>query len=379
MGDYLTGKSIDLSEWQAFYHSVPEAKLGAREIAPAEDVLLALSQFSPELNEIETALRNPNAFWPINYDRPFETPLASETRLLHVAGVLALRATANLNENRAGLAFEDYVFSFDLNRGLFHGAPIIFYLIGIADRKIDDRILWEGIRRHAWNAAQLHEIAVKLSDINLLAEAKSALRVERAEGLQTFASVQSPDEKTKEFMRAALGSGFDVPPNLLYARPSGWWGQDRRQYALQNQIRIEAIHLQDGVFDKLREPPQPNPSAETWQMIYTPLSFIATRGLGRIGAWIAEAEEHRRLAMLACFLEEYYLTHKEYPVGLDSLTNLPPHLNEEVLTGRPLHYQRKGAGYSLYSTGWDETDHGGTPRTSDPSNEDHYDWVWPSP
>jgi hypothetical protein len=79
----------------------------------------------------------------------------------------------------------------------------------------------------------------------------------------------------------------------------------------------------------------------------------------RFGPNIARAETRRRMARLACWLEEYRLAHGQYSDDLGQLSGLPPHLNQEVLSEAPLHYQRKDAGYTLYSTGWEQKDDGG--------------------
>jgi len=98
-------------------------------------------------------------------------------------------------------------------------------------------------------------------------------------------------------------------------------------------------------------------------------------GLDDVGYQIARAETYRRLARLACRLEEYRIAHGQYPDKLDDLPDLPTHLNQEVLSEQPLRYQHKGDGYLLYSIGWDQKDNGGV-QGVDPSVGD---WPWPSP
>jgi len=94
-----------------------------------------------------------------------------------------------------------------------------------------------------------------------------------------------------------------------------------------------------------------------------------------MGNQIAKAETYRRLARLACRLEEYRLAHGQYPDTLDALPDLPAHLNQEVLSEQPLQYHRKGNGYSLYSLGWNQKDDGGVYSTDAKEG----DWPWPSP
>jgi len=112
-----------------------------------------------------------------------------------------------------------------------------------------------------------------------------------------------------------------------------------------------------------------------WSAIYVPISAFGFPAGDNIGSTIAKAEIYRRLARLSCRLEEYRLAHGQYPDQLDALPDLPPHLNQEVLSEQPFRYQRKGDGYLLYSIGWDQKDNGGVLATDDRQG----DWPWPSP
>jgi hypothetical protein len=113
----------------------------------------------------------------------------------------------------------------------------------------------------------------------------------------------------------------------------------------------------------------------TWGEIYIPLTTVTLPNIDDSGLTIAKAETYRRLARLACRLEEYRLAHGQYPEKLDELSDLPAHLNQEVLSEEPLRYQRKDEGYLLYSLGWNQKDDGGVRATDDKEG----DWVWPSP
>jgi hypothetical protein len=78
------------------------------------------------------------------------------------------------------------------------------------------------------------------------------------------------------------------------------------------------------------------------------------------------------------------LKQGHYPEKLDELSDLPPRLNQEVLSEKPFHYQLKGNGYLLYAVGWDGIDHGGVPtgprvEHGETVGNADYDWVWPSP
>jgi hypothetical protein len=374
---YLDGQGIDLNAWQHFYRTLPQANLSAEIGTPAQDVLHALSQFDPEMNEVEAAVSNPHAYWPLNYDKPWDITLGGITGMLQVARVLPLRAVAHLDNREVDLAKKDYLCSFKLNRPLAQHCLLINYLVMIGVRSIDDAILWEGIHRHAWDNVQLQEMEATLTSTDMLALAAKTLRLERAWSLNTTSLTQAwgPDVKVNV-------TEYDLSMwYFFHIRPKGWWDQDRCAYSFMVQQQIDAIDPVQGVFNKI---PEHDSSHSIMEQVYIPITQAVRYTFANIDHKIAQAETYRRLARVACRLEEYYLTHKQYPQELDELPDLPPHLNQEVLSKQPLHYQRKGDGYLLYSTGWDRKDHGGVrtgPRVEDGAkvaNAD-YDWVWPSP
>ncbi len=79
---YLRGESIDLGAYQEFYRTLQGDGLSGSIGTPAQDVLKALSQIDPQMDEIEVALSNPKAYWPINYDFPQNGDFYAPTRLL---------------------------------------------------------------------------------------------------------------------------------------------------------------------------------------------------------------------------------------------------------------------------------------------------------
>ncbi len=154
--------------------------------------------------------------------------------------------------------------------------------------------------------------------------------------------------------------------------------QDRKEYCLVHQDIIDAIHPGQETLARLSGAKSaPSAAKLNLNSSVTPIARIAAENLSRFESQDCRGRNNRRLARLACRLEEYYLMHRGYPERLDELSDLPPHLSQEVSREKPLHYQRKGGGYVLYSPGWDGSDRGGTPRGI--TTEEGYDWVWPGP
>ena len=371
---YYKGQPVNLIAWQHYYKTLPEAHLSGPSGTPAQDVLKALGQIDSEWNETFGALQDPKAYWPLDYDRSFFPSYRPITRYLTICKVITIRTEAHLENNQSDLAERDYQLSFSLNETLVRNCNMICLLIFIGDRAVADGALWEGLHRHAWSLQQLQEMEAALENEQLLNLAQRAFRVERASGLQLFRIVEGSDSESFRRWKSVFGYRTWY---LVHARPAGWWNQDKTAYVRRKQELIESIKPGAGTVTRLAPTLPLDDLQEIQFLAITPLSRIMNSAEGGLPGKVAEAETHRRLTIIACRLEEYYLAHKEYPDALSDLADLPPHLNEEVVTSRPMHYGRKGASYFLYSTGWDGKDRGGTPRG--PRTGDNYDWVWPGP
>jgi hypothetical protein len=219
----------------------------------------------------------------------------------------------------------------------------------------------------------------------MLALATDSFRTERSwmiEAMQVFQNsnwdVVGEAEYNDIFYALRLN---DLP--ISHLRPNGWWNEDRSAYSLGMQKHIDAISLSQGTLSSAPFPFHDMSNSWAWNRaetelgsaIYIPVSALVFPSVDNMGPRIARAETYRRLARLACRLEECRLAHGQYPDTLDALPDLPAHLNQEVLSEEPLRYQRKGDGYQLYSVGWDQKDDGGVLATDDKVG----DWPWPSP
>ena len=384
LANYRKGQAIDLSQWQRFYHSIPQSLLSQDYKTPAADVLQALSQFDSDLREIDAAVSRPGGFWPIYYTQPVaQKPLLLNSR---IAEVLRLDAVAHLENHQADLAEKDFLLVLRLDRPTESNCLIADLLDLIKNRNCAESILWEGLRRHEWDSGQLVEMESALAATHVLSLAKLAFRGDRALVLRTLDFQQSHNTD------AALDDGvYGFPPlvplyHLRYVRPSGWWDQDRILLCTGHQRYIDGIDLGKGRIKKgaFEDDKEVNPDSQDssrkevvnlcWA-IYTPVDQYSWHWADKDGPVIAQGETYTRLSRLACRLELYRISHGEYPDRLNQLLDLPPRLDLEVLREQPLHYGRKGIGYFLYSTGWDEKDHGGVPQ----ADSEEGDWTWPSP
>jgi hypothetical protein len=378
LGNFTKSQPTDLVVWQKFYRSLPEAHLPAQAGTPAQDILETLGQFGAQIDEIPAAVSKDNAFWSTDFDKPFLTPLEGRAFMVTLSEVLSLRAVAHLDNGEAGLAEQDYLLSLNLRPPLVKGCFITNYLMIRGILSSSETILWEGLHRHAWNQMQLSAMDSALASTDMVALAKQSFRVDRAAQLQMMEHYQAPDPTFLQLPEVRSDDSIAELRRLSLVRPTGWWDQDRRHFSLLAQHGIDALNVARGTINPASFAPEHETPRALWKMIYIPISMISGSTFDYLGQPIAEAETYRRLARLACRLEEYRLAHGQYPDQLDDLPDLPAHLNQEVLSEQPLRYRRKGDSYLLYSVGWNQKDDGGVPHEYFPPNQAD-DWPWPGP
>ena len=215
------GKLTDLESWQKYYRSVP----GASHVTdlsgtPAKDVVKALSQFDSELYEIDTAVSNPNAYWPIDYKHSSGGFIGGTGAFFSIVKVIQLRAVARLDNQETDLAEKDYLFTFRLGQPLTKGCFLINYFILADIRNYSDAILSEGLRRHSWDDAQLHEMESALASTDMLALAVDGLRMSRASLLGWMKNLQDGDPDTLKVARTSEDPVFLIfIPRLGFVRP----------------------------------------------------------------------------------------------------------------------------------------------------------------
>jgi hypothetical protein len=332
--------------------------------------------------EIDSALHDPESYWPLDCIipcPPFKMDrLAGFIRVLdvyQVAGqVLQMQGIARLENGEAEKAEQNFLFVQRLAQSLLRAPGVVNSIMAGGVQQRGEGLLWEGIRRHAWKDAQLRNMDTVMASVDFLKSYREILRFERGASIQCLSYVQQkqpipvPYPERKKYKWDEMILFFGVAPK-------GRIDQAKSYFCREIQKGIEAIDLNRGTLD-------PAPFAENKKSLMVP--FLDLQDLDRSSHSVAEAETYLRMGRLACFLELYYLKQGHYPEKLDELSDLPPHLNQEVLSEQPFHYQRKNSGYLLYSIGWDRIDHGGVPtgpRVEDGETVENcdYDWVWPSP
>lgn len=389
LGRLERGTFADLKGCAEFYRGNTNYPQAAASATPAETVLVALSKFAPELQELrEAAVDRPSCRYPIHYtdEPPFAILLPHLAPLKRLVLLTEVQAVAELEASRPAEALQDVQVGLRLSDSL-HGEPLLIsHLVRLASLQLVLQTVREGLHRHRWTEPQLADLEASLSSLDLLAEYKAALRGERAFSAAGFDYMrrQGWGFNANEYLSNAPGGG--VPP--VNAMPGGWLCQNLLtilQWA--DQFALPAVDERaHRVYPEINEQGR----VAVQHLRAGPYTLFATMLLPALTNLVqkpARAQVYVDSARVACALERYRLAEGKLP---QNLTDLVPRflssVPKDVMDGQPLRYRlQPDGGYRLYSVGWNQLDEGGvlgsskheeatdSPRAADVSRGD---WVW---
>lgn len=290
---------------------------------------------------------------------------------------LRVRANAHLRAGRTDLALADLETSLRLVDHLKAEPHLISALLRVAALNISLQVAWEGLEDRRWSAPQLASLQADLARIDLLPSLKLAWQAEREMSITALTAL-AENRSTPSFEiegRSArawagpLGRGWVYRNLLAYCRfmTTLVEAQDPQAHRVYpNRLLDPVVWLKERRFRKDLIMAQIALPALTDQVI----RFSRTQALIDQG-------------VVVCALERHRLEKGQYPERLEAL--VPAYLQalpHDLVTGEPLHYLRKGEGFTLYQVGWNGQDNDGTvawtgegkDRKVDP---DRGDWVWP--
>jgi len=356
--------------------------------SPAQDVLLVLRRFDPELDELKReAVRRPLDRWAIGYLKsPFDVLLPHLANVKGLCSLLQLREMAELEVGEREGAWSDLNLGIRLTESVRREPIIISQLVRAACWDLVLAPFRQPIRAHQLTEAQLVSLQQRLIAVDLLEGYECSMGGERVFDSTWLALTRAEcDSMRGEYNPELIQSLFDILRFTTYA-PRGW--------VYQNQVVL--CRLTDNYLAACVDPPRrlvsPAKSValrEAFTTAHGPYSALVPSvfqlqvQFGNLyfrGAQFAHSQTKIDQAVIACALERHWLAHSEYPETLEAL--VPQFLAKvphDLINGAPLHYHRTPEGsYTLYSVGWNETDDGGQtapPKDGRPDLE-RGDWVW---
>jgi hypothetical protein len=403
--NWQKGTAINLKAWQEYFRAPVDANYLNRQQAatnefsvaperqsPAADVLLALSKYDSAIEELRQASRLPYSRFPLNYDEPLpqDILLPHLKSLKYCAGVLQLRATAELQNGQNGKAFDDVKLSLFLANSI-HTEPI--FISQLARAAIVGNVIqpiWEGLVGHKWTETQLEEIKRELAGLDFLSDYDFVVRSKRAMDLQLIDHERHTHNAGVSYIFGDESYDFRTRMELLYYHsfPSGWYYQNDITLARAFQQSVRT----DSEVEKQILPPQiaqriGHVMGETDFHYRSPYYFYLPMlfpDFGTTARAFAFRQASIDMARIACALERYRFSRGEYPEALDALApQFIGKIPHDVINGQPLHYRRTDDGrFLLYSVGWNDKDDGGVivPYTGGGAVDvTKGDWVWQYP
>jgi len=361
----------DLISWQTCFRHDTNFPSPPQPGAPADDVLLALTKFEPELRQLHEALARPGCRFPLRYDdRPDDVPLRHLATLRGFASVLRLRAAAHSAAQDGEAALADTHDILKLADCLKDEPLLCSFKTRAAIFRIGCFAIGDGLARQAWSDAQIHLLQTLMAKQELLRGLELALKGDAASALQSLAAI-----------RADGGlidcRGFE---SLRWV-PRGWFGQNEATFA--EHIYLRALPTFNASIRRVN-PTAANADADGLKSLrLTPYSVYShwrlpdTRAAVRCAAY---AQTRNDQALLACALERHRIAMGCFPESLDALVpDYMPELPRDVVAGASLRYRvSPNGGFQLWSVGWNERDEEGLVSKSSRGTIliDEGDWVW---
>lgn len=370
---------------------------------------LLCDQAEAPLEQIRAVLSEaPNFGYNLDYNSGANLLLPHLPRIKAAAQWLSLGATVKLHQGNFGAAFQDLDALTRLSVQFSQESLLISELVRLAVAAIGINTTWEALQFPEWRDDQLQTLQSRWQSADLLAQAETALAMERlfsealfTNGRQSFAGVNFQPSGVSSGLSELTEIGKQVLENpsegfraALHRYPGYWawkyWQsyEDEMLNDLVHQAAIDAarrakasasINVAVDVFTNNVEHLRTDyTAAGRW------LGYSAASTLNRFLVRIRGVEIQRCLLVAAIGLKRYELKHGVYPTNLGALS--PDFIDQtprDPIDGQPLRYRLNGDGTPLlYSIGENGIDDGGDPA---PPTEAPRQWwrardaVWPWP
>ena len=415
LGSWAQGQPVELKEWQVYFRgtnfpasNAPAAlieKFGRRNTVewplapapqePAADILLALTHYSPQLEELRVASARPHSRFPLHYGEQASVLLPHLALLIQASEILQLRSTAELALGKNQEAFADVRLAF-ICADAIKSEPFMVSQF-VRNRIIMESLqpVWEGLRTRQWSEQNLKELQQCLSGIELLSGYERVLKSEPA-FLAAFFESLADDPMS---LLNLTGLRWLQPPWPIESfrwLPRGWYYQNAVSAArfFQEQVLPDVVPATQTAFPNLSL----TNSTLRAAVPATPYNFLI-KDFGTAMSAVTspqktlQAQTGVNLARIACGLERCRLARGRFPESLEALApDFLDKLPHDIINGGPLKYRLVSDGhFILYSVGWNQKDDGGAyPKiTPDPATDrwlasfeyqpEKGDWVWRYP
>ena len=345
--------TLDLLEAQTYYRQRLRLPLPPPLEDAAHDVLLGLTRYAPQLDELaRDARERPQTRFPVNWtQRPtWGIRLPYYNLIQGFTSTLRLRAVAELAVGRTADARRDVDLMFHLRQAMEHDPNVIPILVDANCLNRTMQPVWEGLAARRWTAADLDALRDHLRGINVLDEYRQAIRGERASFQARWPEDLADPAQARALAKEIPATASDDPtltpldrqalaaPTLLAA----WLVRaKRRRRRPQFPGELDRHRRPCQAPGGFRQEPGRSPAMKNIPATpYTLLVRIALPVFDSIYSKFAQTQTMVDQADTACALERYYLDHHSYPDALSAL--VPGYLDRvpnDVIDGAPMRYR----------------------------------------
>ena len=382
LAEPLKSRRIDLVQWrETLTQTTP---LSANGEDSAREVLAALADYEPALQQLRDAARRPRSRFPVKWEEGIAAMLPHFGTLRDASRIFALRMAAHLALGDSAAAYADWRDGLALYRALDHEPLLICGLTRIAILVQMENALWDGLAGRQWAETELHAIESDLASLNLLDDCKFALASERGENNSRLDEIaRYSTRQFVEFFAPGCLHGSHAGPRDYVAAvlvPRGWFRQGQVRSNERYDRHLARIDSASGGVapssktDDAGEMLRPNgPFGSLPYMFAT----VVMPGLIWVENNYAATHTTTQQTRTACALELFRRARGAFPKRLAEL--VPEFLDaipRDVMDGAPLRYRRTTDGkFELWSIGANRKDDN---VKSDPAKSlrDQPDWVW---
>jgi hypothetical protein len=318
-----------------------------------------------------------------DYSIPFSSPMPNFIAARALAQFAASSARVHLLSGDPAAALEDLEAMQAVMRGLdlnpkalmnaaIHGTVAALYV----------RVVSEGVADQLWGPRELHLLADRLAEMNLIETMHLALKEgELAGGSRFFDDLAGPrNTPGRKAAVVSLTGASKLSPDgvLLRIAPDGWI---RRNQAVHARLMIGFVECMDGA--QRRYYAHKNAAAARnvtaafakWSP-HNMLAAMATPNFLRAGMDTIKSQLRIDQTAIVCALEAHKMKQGSYPTALADLTpEFITKLPTDPFSGKNYLYRKVGDSFVLYSVSANEKDDGGSHGESI-SHQAAEDFVW---
>ena len=335
---------------------VGRADLPPRTEPMTDEMKALIAEYVADNNEtlelIHTAAKIEHSRYPVDYSAGFATLIPHLSEMRKSLFLLNLEALLHAENGQTAASIDSVLSGFGFARSLAKEPSTISQLVRVACDGLTLSALERIMNRSELTDEQLIELIERLDKVEHSSDLTSAFVGERCMGLDFFTAPETIGPGTFE--------GMPARPILMLCRAVGLVDMDAVIYLDLMNDYLEANRLPysqrqeavDAVTDEL----------ESTSQIHIFVRSLMS-ALSRVTTIELRAIAHLRTARVGLAIQRYRLAAGALP---DTLSDLVPAYLDAVpndpFDGNQLRYERRGAGFVIYSVGEDLSDDGGIER-----------------